>query len=58
MKNKFKLSGGGIFWLFALAIIVAFGIYLTKDMGAEQAVQTFGGGYPVPNRSFTDLFCR
>ncbi len=58
MKNKYKLSGGSIFWLFALAVIVAVGVYLAKDTGTEQAVQTFGGGYTAPNRSFTDLFYR
>lgn len=58
MKNKFKISGGSIFWLFALAAILALGIYLTKDIGVDGAIQTFGGGYEAPNRSFTDLLGR
>jgi len=58
MKNKYKLSGGSVFWLFALAVIVAVGVYLAKDTGTQQAVQTFTSGYAAPNRSFTDLFNR
>lgn len=57
MKIQIK-TGGGIFWLAALVLILVLGIYLTKDNSAGQTVQTFSGGYQVPNRSFTDLFVR
>ncbi len=57
MNGKFKISGKlGYFWLFALAVILVVGIYLTKSSVKEEAVQVFAGGaYEPSNRSFTDL---
>ena len=55
MKFIFKTESV-LFWLFCLALITALGFYLIKGSCSDETVQTFAGGYPVPNRSFADLF--